>query len=202
MPARESRMTDRNGQLVHKFQLDMQNLGFQRMADEMVSMLRSGVWREWKDGLGNVHLLPGEYDYFLSMCGITRDDVMHGIRDMAIKARLEKAMDERRTGDAKYRRRYEEIKPVLGRRNAKPFGYTKSEHQMMNGKDKRLIPVHRMALGSSVRRYAKTGDGRQPSKKRSKVEQLEASIARLDDKEFVQLSEWLTEHRKQRRRRT
>jgi len=194
--------TDRNGELVHRFSLQMENLGFQRMADELVRMLDSGIWQDWKDGLGRVHLLPGEFDYFLSSCGITREDVMHGIRDMGIKARLEEAMDERRTGEDDYRRRYEEIKPTLGRRNATTFGYTKSEQKTLNGRGVQHAPTKREALGTSVRRYGNTGNATTPSRrKRSKVEQVERSIELLTDREFAKLSAWLAGHRRQRRRK-
>jgi len=192
--------TDRNGELVHRFSLQMENLGFQRMADEIIRMLDSGIWQQWKDGLGRVQLQPGEFDYFLSSCGITRDDIMHGIRDMAIKARLEEAMDERRTGEDGYRRRYEQIKPALGRRNVTPFGYTKAERETLNGKAFQKSPKRREALGASVRRYAATGTTKAPSQQRSKVRQLEASIGRLNSREFDKLAAWFTDEKRRRQR--
>lgn len=93
---------DLNGRQVHQFASQMSNLGFARMTDVLLSMLESGVWREFGDGQGDFRFLPGEYDYFLSQQGVDRKHVMRGVRDLDAKARLEAAMDERRTGEDGY----------------------------------------------------------------------------------------------------
>jgi hypothetical protein len=197
----EARLTDRNGKLVEAFSLEMANLGFERVAEHIAAMLETGAWRDWQDGLGRVHLLPGEFDYFLSMCGVTRETVMHGIRDVATKARLEEAMDERRAGDNDYRRRYPDVRATVGpHRKAEPFGYTQAEvKDLVDDSGGQAAARHRSALGDAVRRYRTTGSAAKPSRqRRSRVEQIEASIARLADDELDELATWLTEHRRQR----
>lgn len=44
---------DPNGRQVHHFASTMANLGFARMTEALLSMLDSGTWREFTDGLGN-----------------------------------------------------------------------------------------------------------------------------------------------------
>jgi hypothetical protein len=184
MPTEEEGLTDHNGELVEEFSLRLANLGFQRMADEITTMLDSGVWRSWKDGLGHVTLLDGEFDYFLSMCGITRDDIMHGIRDMGAKARLETAMDERRGGEEGYRRRYPDVRSAVGpHRKPEPFGLTKAEAK---------------ALVETRGGDATNGTTTKPSERRSPLEQAQAAISRLNDDDFAQLWEWLREQRRTR----
>jgi hypothetical protein len=196
-PARERRLADRNGQLVHAFSVEAGNLGLNRLAELIVSMLDSNAWLDWADGLGKVQLLPGEFDYFLSMCGVTRESVMHGVRDVAVKARLEQAMDERRVGEDGYRRRYDELKAVLGQhRSTQPYGYTKTEAKTLDGAFQKS--PQRAALGAMVRRYVTTGTTKAPSQQRSKVEQLQASIKRLSEDELQHLADWLTEYRQDR----
>jgi hypothetical protein len=192
MSAPERRLTDRNGQLVHAFSLEAANLGLNRLAELIIAMLDSDAWRDWRDGLGEVHLLPGEFDYFLSMTGVTRDAVMHGVRDINTKARLEQAMDERRAGEEGYRRRYDELIAELGRRKAEPFGYTQKEAKFLvtdSGSDG--ASTHREALGSRVRRYS-SNDGKTtkaPSDQRARWERLAASVCRLPDDELAQVTD-------------
>lgn len=197
---RESDPLELNGRMVHAFSLEMNNLGFQRMADKIRSMLESGAWRRYVDGLGEVELLPGEFDYFLSMCHVTRDMVMTGIRDVAAKAKLQLAMDERRAGEDGYRRHYEDVRVAMGaRRRAEPFGYTQAEAKSLAKADAGLVTSkYRPALGESIRRYITTGSTIRPSKPRTRVERLEASIARLADEELAELLEWVSNHQKQR----
>ena len=196
------RLLDHNGRLVHQFEIRMHNLGFQRMAEEIVAMLDSGAWQDWKDGMGRVQLLPGEFDYFLSTVGITRADVMAGIRDMTLKARIAEAMDERRNKDPDYRRPYDQVQTALGRRTAEPFGFTQSEAKVLvNGHASQTSAKHRLALGDAVRRYQNTGDATAKAKKASRVEQLERAIERLDQADFDELAEWFTDYRRTRRKR-
>ncbi|MGL5827114.1 MAG: hypothetical protein ACRCYU_20205, partial [Nocardioides sp.] len=125
-----SEFTDRNADQVHDFALAMGNLGLSRMADLLVAMLESGAWREFRDGTGTYRFLPGEFDYFLTQQGVARDQLLHGIRDIHTKARIEEAMDERRTGETDYRRTIAEVRdrvPVRPGRPIEPFGYTKAE---------------------------------------------------------------------------
>lgn len=185
---------DRNGELVHRFSLHMQNLGFQRMADELVTMLDSGVWTRWRDGSGEVVLLPGEYDYFLSMCGITRDMVMTGIRDMEAKARIAEAMDERRAGEDDYRRAFPEVKAALGRRDAEPFGFTQAERAAVESAFDKRVSRYQPALGSRVRRYVRTGEADPPSFKRNKMERLQAAVRNLKPDEAAEFDRWYREH--------
>src|ERR1700685_3120479 len=107
----------------------MANIGYHRMADLIQSMLRSESWRSFTDGLGSYAFLPGEFDYFLTQQGIRREDVMK-LPDIAIKAMIEEAMDERRTGEDGYRRNVLQARaenPQRPGRPIEPFGCTQAE---------------------------------------------------------------------------
>src|SRR4051812_3318393 len=108
-----SEFTDTNARQVHGFALQMENLGLSRVADLLLAMQKSNAWREFKDGTGLYRFLPGEFDYFLTQQGVTRDTVINSVRDVKIKAELDEAMDERRTGERNYRRRLAEVRTEL-----------------------------------------------------------------------------------------
>lgn len=158
----ENKFLDLHGREVHAFSVEMANVGFHRMADLLVSMLDSGAWRSFKDGLGTYAFLPGEFDYFLTQQGIGRDDVMK-IPDVTVKARVEAAMDERRTGEEDYRRPVLQARaenPQRPGRPIEPFGITRNEAKaLVNGVESATPPDHRPALGRAVRRWGLT-DGR------------------------------------------
>lgn len=201
MSQRESRVSDENAQLVEAFSVEMANLGFERMTEHLLAMLDSGAWLKWKDGLGEVDLLPGEFDYFLSMCGVTRETVMHGIRDVEVKARLQQAMDERRSGDSEYRRSYNDVTAAVGkRRGTQPFGYSGSEAKALAEAGVIEKPTRREALGATVRRFVATGSTKPQSKERTRLERVQASVSRLSDEEFAEFDDWLEQHREERRR--
>lgn len=142
---------DPNGRQVHAFALQVANLGYARMKDELLRMLASRAWRDFRDGLGRYQFLPGEFDYFLTQQGVKRDDVMKGIQDLDAKAKLEQHMDERKTGDDGYRRRLVEARasnPQRPGRPIEPFGVTKSEAKLLvNAQGAVRAPEHREALG-------------------------------------------------------
>lgn len=137
----EEDFLDTHGRAVHPFSLDMANLGTARLGRELVAMLESGAWRTFKDGLGNYQFLPGEFDYFLSQQGVDRDHVMQGVRDVAMKARLEEAMDERRTGDEEYRRPLELARKVNPQRPDGPSGPTATVVERQSYWSRRVLLV-------------------------------------------------------------
>lgn len=144
-----SDLLDLHGKQVHAFATQVANLGFAKMADELLAMLDSGAWLEFKDGLGVYRFLPGEFDYFLSQQGVSREDVINGVRDLDVKARLDEHMNERRTGEDGYRRRVESVRrsnPSRPGRTIAPFGSTDGPK--------------RPALGDRVRRVAAKGERR------------------------------------------
>ena len=87
-----------NGKRVNDFASEMAILGDRHMADLLVTMYRSEAWRGFHDDYGLYEFLSGEFDYFLTQQGVSRDDVMSGVRDISTKAMFEDGMDERRTG--------------------------------------------------------------------------------------------------------
>jgi len=173
---------DLNGRQVHRFSLDIANLGFARMSDLVKSLLESKVWMDFKDNLGVYHFLPGEFDYFLSQCGVKREDVIHGIRDIKFKARLEKAMDERKTGNSGYRRKIEQVRaenPAVPGRPIMPFGFTKNEAKLLKIKGRRGETLkEQKALGSRVRHFRLHGEKR---KSLPLLDRLINSLAKLSD---------------------
>jgi hypothetical protein len=198
---------DLHGRAVHAFSTEMANVGFSRMADLLLAMLRSEDWRSFKDGLGSYAFLPGEFDYFLSQRGILRGDVMK-LPDVEVKAEIEKRMDERRTGEDGYRR------PVLQARNEnpqvpgrpiEPFGYTNSESKaLFKGTRASGASDHREALGSRIRRLTNTGG--ETTKKPAEitplplVERLRRQALRLDDADMADLIDSLKQEQRRRRR--
>jgi len=185
-----SEFTDINAEQVHSFALQMGNIGLSRVADLLVAMFESGAWHEFKDGTGIYRFLPGEFDYFLTQQGVTRDHVMHGIRDVQIKARLEEAMDERRTGEPGYRRRIAEARQEVPNRPGRPiepFGYSKTESRHLEGTSQ---GTSRQALGRAPRQYRLTGGAttKRPNEEATRMERLQRTMVRLEDQELVQLA--------------
>lgn len=184
---------DANGRAVHQFALEMDNLGLAKLADRILAMLKSGTWQSFKDGYGQHEFLPGEFDYFLTQQGITREQLLHGLRNIADKAELEKAMDERRTGDSTYRRSLPEVRannPEQPNQPILPFGYSAREARFLD-QDGATLPKskQRPALGTSVRRYTVTGGrtSKSAAQELPKVERLRRSAARLPPDELDQL---------------
>jgi hypothetical protein len=188
---------DLNGRQVHAFASEVANVGYARLKDELLSMLRSGAWRDFKDGLGRYQFLPGEFDYFLSQWGVTRKDAMDGIADLDAKAELEQHMDERRTGEDDYRRRLTEVRaanPERPGRPIEPFGCTEAEGKLL------VKGTPRAALGERVRRFAKEGTTKRPSEALPQVEKLRRSAMRLDDHDLADLIDSLKQEQRRRRR--
>lgn len=180
-----SDFTDKNAAQVHEFALQAANLGLSRLADLLVSMHKSGVWREFTDGTGTYRFLPGEFDYFLTQQGISREQVMYGVRDVEAKARLEAAMDERRTGEDGYRRRLEDVRAAVPKKPGKviePFGYTESQREAL-GKNAKG-PKRREALGGTVRRWTRAGGKPEPAVRPPLAERVQRALARLTDEEL------------------
>lgn len=195
--------TDLNGRQVHQFASQMANLGFARMTEELLSMLDSGVWREFEDGLGTYTFLPGEYDYFLTQQGVDRDHVMKGVRDLDAKARLEAAMDERRTGEEGYRRRLVEARaanPQRPGRPIEPFGYTEAEAKSLVSSTRRTAAGHKEALGDRVRRYTNTGSTARPVDDTPKWVRLRNQAERLSDDDLDELLDALKAESRRRKR--
>lgn len=204
---------DLNGKQVHAFAQRMANIGYAELADLLRSMLDSGVWRRFTTGLGEHVFLPGEFDYFLTQQGVQRDDVMVGVRDMDMKAEIEAAMDERRTGEEGYRRRLAEVRqqiPVHPGRSIEPFGHTVAEVKSLVRSGVALRDTgqrvrHREALGAEVRRFTNT-DGRtsvRPSREPvPRWMYLRNSAERLGSEDLDQLVEALRTEQRRRRRQS
>jgi hypothetical protein len=200
----EGQLTDLNGKQVRAFASHMSNLGFQHMTDLLIAMFKSGAWRNFRDGLGTYDFLPGEFDYFLTQQGVSRTDIMDGVRDIETKALLEAAMDERRTGEEGYRRRIVTVRDANPQRPGRPilpFGYTRNEAKSLAGDDTSFRSRELPALGSAVRRWAKTGGkpASAPPVRPSPAERARRIALQLADEDLEQLIEGL--HREQQRRR-
>lgn len=195
---------DLHGREVHAFSMEMANVGFQRMAELLLSMLRSSTWRSFKDGLGSYTFLPGEFDYFLSQRGIRREDVMK-IPDVDVKAEIEAAMDERRTGEDSYRR------PVIRARNEnpqrpgqpiEPFGITQAEAKHLFNITATAGRGDRPALGVRVRRWSNTGGAttKLPSEVAplAAVERVRRQAMRLSDEDLADLVQSLKQEQRRR----
>lgn len=194
---------DLNGRQVHQFASEMANLGFARMTEALLGMLDSGIWREFVDGLGTYRFLPGEYDYFLTQQGVDREHVMKGVRDLDAKARLEAAMDERRTGEGGYRRRLTEARdqnPQRPGRPIEPFGYTESEAKALVKSTRRNAAGHREALGDGVRRYTNTGSAARPVDDTPRWVRLRNQAERLSDDDLGELVDALKAEQRRRKR--
>jgi len=200
----EARLTDLNGKQVHAFASQMANLGFQHMTDLLVAMFKSGAWQHFRDGLGGYDFLPGEFDYFLTQQGVSRTDVMDGVRDIETKAQLEAAMDERRTGEEGYRRRVIAVRDANPQRPGRPilpFGYTKREAKSL-ADDGIPSPSRELAaLGGAVRRWSKTG-GKPASRppRPGPAERARAIALKLTNEDLDELVEHLRQEQKRRRR--
>jgi hypothetical protein len=199
-----SEFTEQNADQVHTFALQMSNLGLSRVTDLLLSMFQSGVWREFTDGTGTHRFLPGEFDYFLTQQGVTRDHVMHGIRDIKVKAQLEEAMDERRTGDANYRRRLADVRAEVPERPGspiEPFGYSKKEGRLLSASGGTYAPA-RPPLGRAPRSFRLSGGvtTRRPNEEHGRMNRLTQALLRLDDDELTAVSEALAAEQSRRRK--
>jgi hypothetical protein len=199
----DEQFTDLNGKQVHAFASQMANLGFQHMTDLLVAMFKSGAWQLFQDGLGTYDFLPGEFDYFLTQQGVSRTDVMEGVRDIETKALLEAAMDERRTGEEGYRRRIVTARNANPKRPGRPilpFGYTRSEAKSLADDDSLPRGRELAALGSAVRRWAKAGGKPTPPQDRPSAAERARRIAlRLSDEDIEQLIQELRQEQQRRR---
>jgi outer membrane murein-binding lipoprotein Lpp len=196
-----SDFADRNAEQVHAFALQIGNLGLSRVADLLLAMFESGAWHQFQDGTGTFRFLPGEFDYFLTQQGVTRDHVMHGVRDVQVKARLEEAMDERRTGEDGYRRRLADVRdqvPQRPGRDIEPFGYTAAEGRELTGRKGSA----REALGRAPRQLRLSGGvtTKRPNELASRVERLHRSVLRLDDVELAAMAEAISQEQARRSR--
>lgn len=198
----ENRFLDLHGREVHAFSMEMANVGFHRMAELLLSMLKSGAWRSFKDGNGQYSFLEGEFDYFLSQRGIQREDVMK-LPDRTVQVELDTAMDERRTGEEGYRRPVLQARaenPSVPGRPIEPFGLTEKEAKSLVDDTGRAAPGHRPALGERTRRYGKEGHTKRPSETLPLVERLRRSALRLDDADLADLIDSLKQEQRRRRR--
>lgn len=197
----ENNLLDLHGKQVHAFTIQVGNLGFSQMTDLLLSMFKSNAWRHFKDGLGVYNFLPGEFDYFLTQRGVKREDIINGIRDIEVKAKLEKAMDERRTGEENYRRRIEQARsenPVVPGRPLMPFGFMKSEAKYLKLKTGAAgAHIHREPLGHRIRHFTNHGTKKRDSL--SLLERLIRSAAKLDDADLDKLLDSLKRERERRK---
>ena len=204
-PQPEQSLLDLNGRQVHAFASEMANVGYAKLADLLVAMLKSGAWHSFQDGLGRYQFLEGEFDYFLTQQGVRRDDVMNGVRDIETKAQLEAHMDERKTGEDGYRRRILEVRaanPARPSRPIEPFGLTEAEAKDLLNGGAGTARLERPALGTTVRRWTLTGGKttRKPSDLLPQVERLRRSATRLSDDDLETLIEGLKQEQRRRRR--
>jgi len=134
--------------------------------------------------------------------GVTRDLVMHSVRDVRIKAQLDEAMDERRTGEPNYRRRLVEVRADVPERPSspiEPFGYTKSERTFLLTGGERPAS-QRAPLGRAPRQYRLTGGAttKRPNEQLRAAQRLHRTVLRLPDDELVALADAITEERARR----
>lgn len=187
---------DTNGEIVHRFQLEMGNLGFARMEERLTAMLQSDAWKKWRDGLGQAGFLEDEFDYFLTAIGVSRDHVVKGVASLDVKARLDEHMDESKTGGPS-RRTLEQALADMPNRRIEPFGWTQSE-----AKSLQKLGVHavgrRAPLGSRVRQYRQTGVSRFTQETRPRIDRLIGQLPRLDDRELERLAEEIKHERNRR----
>lgn len=199
---RDDDFLDVPGRAVHRFAMEMANLGLARFEQTLMAMLASDAWRQYHDGLGTYRFLPGEFDYFLSQAGVDREQVMQCLRDLDGKATLERAMDERRTGEEGYRRGIREVRRANPQRPGRPilpYGYTSSERRALLEVGALVHSKQLPALGSSVRRFAKAATTKSASEQRPRWELLVASIVRLPDAELERAADAIEEERTKRR---
>jgi hypothetical protein len=205
-PARQTAaFLDVHGRAVHRFTMEMANLGLARFGETLIAMLDSDAWHQYQDGLGTYRFLPGEFDYFLSQAGVDREHVMQSVQDLDAKARLEKAMDERRTGENGYRRGIQEVRrtnPERPGRPIVPYGYTAAERKALVEAGTTVRSRQLPALGHAVRRFATTGTTKSASEERPRWERLVASLVRLPDDELAQAAHSIKSEQARRRRHT
>lgn len=197
-----SDFTDVNADQVHTFALQMSNLGLSRVTDLLLSMFQSGVWREFTDGTGTHRFLPGEFDYFLTQQGVTRDHVMHGVRDVKVKAQLEEAMDERRTSEPGYRRPLAAVRaevPARPGRPIEPFGYNATEGKILLSEGSTTSRT-RPPLGRAPRSYRLSGGSttRRPNEELGRLDRLHRSALRLDDEDLEALAQAIVDEQARR----
>jgi len=201
----ETGFLDLHGTEVHAFSMEIANVGYHRLAELLLAMLRSGAWRSYRDGQGEYRFLPGEFDYFLTQRGIRREDVMK-ISDWDVKAEIEAAMDERRTGEEGYRRRIVQARaenPQAAGRPIEPYGRTAAEAKALVKVTGGGTAGKREALGDYLRRYTNTEreTARKPNESLPPVERIRRRAMGLGDDDLGDLIESLQQEQRRRRRR-
>lgn len=190
-----------NGRIVDEFTLTVHNLGLARVGRELLGMLKTKHWMNFQLGDHHYRFLPGEFDYFLTARGITRKQVM-ALNDVAVKAELETAMDERRTGNTGYRRTITQARAEnpTGINPIEPFGYSQKEAKALVAMGTTVRGRDRASLGNAVRRYANNGTTKAPAECKPRWERVARTVANLGDDDFNRAYEAIKNEAARRRK--
>jgi hypothetical protein len=176
-----------------------------RRTELVVAMLDSQAWREFTDTVGTYRFLPGEFDYFLALQGLAREQIMHGVRDIHATARLVAAMDERRTGERGYRRPVllaRRQNPPCPQRAIEPSVRTAAGADALVSSARAVSPGHAEAVGRRVRPDVAQAcsSSRAISEPSPDWMPLRAQALRLSDEDLARLGEAINFEQRRRRR--
>src|ERR1035438_583878 len=103
----EPRFVDESGDVVLKFVSAARNLSrLGELTEEVVSIARSGIWRQYRTAVGEDHWLECELDYFLIACDLQYDDISRVLSYTRESAEIAEMMN--RDADTSRRRSLED----------------------------------------------------------------------------------------------
>ena len=191
----ESRFVDESGDVVLKFVSAARNLSrLGELTEEVVSIAKSGAWRQYRTAVGQDQWLECELDYFLIACDLQYDDVSRVLSYTRESAEIAEMMN--RDADNDRRRSLEDAAtnwhapiPETLIQRAQRLGWTRNEKTS----SLRAAPVSprartRQALGITKDEQAK----------RNRVERLSPSRLQELDQEIAKIRATLKDETERR----
>jgi hypothetical protein len=180
----EPRFVDESGDVVLKFISAARNLSrLGELTEEVVSIAKSGVWRQYRTAVGHDQWLECELDYFLIACDLQYDDVSRVLSYTRESAEMAEMMN--RDADASQRRSLEDAAanwnapvPETLIQRAQRLGWTRNEKT----NSLRAAPVSprvRARQAHGITKDEQTKRNRAEKLAPSRLEELDHEVTRI-----------------------
>jgi hypothetical protein len=175
---------DEPGDIVLKFVSAARNLSrIGELTEEVVSIAKSGIWRQYRTAVGRDRWLECELDYFLIACDLQYDDVSRVLSYTRESAEIAEMMD--RDADTARRRSLEDAAthwnapiPETLIERARRLGWTRNE----KSSSLRAAPVSprvRSRQAHGISKDEQTKRNRAEKLTPSRIEELDREVARI-----------------------